>query len=108
MGVDGRHEVVEEGGLGVEETDAVEGPAEMPVRGVQEPHDAAPPRMCPAPRRRFPFVRAPRYPERGRGGGPSTGERATGRAPGAPAAPRPVRGAAHGASLTSRHVRRVT
>ncbi|GGY28359.1 hypothetical protein GCM10010299_38340 [Streptomyces tanashiensis] len=69
MRVDGRHEVVEEGGLGVEETDAVEGPAEMPVRGVQEPHDAVPPRMCAAPRRRFPLMCAHHAIPSGRTGG---------------------------------------
>jgi hypothetical protein len=38
----GGDEVVEEGLLGVEEADAVETAAEVPVGGVQEPHGSAP------------------------------------------------------------------
>ncbi|GAA3242817.1 hypothetical protein GCM10020256_67010 [Streptomyces thermocoprophilus] len=35
----GRHEVVDERGLGVEHRHPVEGPAQMPVGGVQQSHD---------------------------------------------------------------------
>ncbi len=42
-GLDGGHQMVEEGGLGVQQGDAVEGPAQVPVRGVQQLHATAPP-----------------------------------------------------------------
>lgn len=38
----GPHQVVEERGLGVEHRDAVERPPQVPVRGVQDPHDITP------------------------------------------------------------------
>lgn len=44
---DGLDQVVDEGGLGAEQVHAVEGPAEVPVGGVQEPHSPAPPDVAP-------------------------------------------------------------